>query len=186
MRAAKTLIRLGECPGWSESSLGAHAILLVLSWGGSFREDIHAHKAVVLIHPSVICLIDFVHELHMKFSYSRNFKTLASICGCAGRFVSGLVGNARRHVLSCRAHMFSHSFNKSNMILCTHITDTYPYLLKYRNTSRTGHFSAAKNNHFLRKHFWHFSLIWVCKIWASVHWQSKWFKNAYHLCFFFS
>ena len=24
------------CPGWSESSLGAHAILLVLSWGGSF------------------------------------------------------------------------------------------------------------------------------------------------------
>ena len=28
----KTLIRLG----WSESSLGAHIILLVLSWGGSF------------------------------------------------------------------------------------------------------------------------------------------------------
>ena len=35
MRTAKTLIRLGGCPGWSESSLGAHAILLVLSWGGS-------------------------------------------------------------------------------------------------------------------------------------------------------
>ena len=34
--------------------------------------------------------------------YSRNFKTLASFCGCAGRFVSGLVGNSRRHVLSCR------------------------------------------------------------------------------------
>ena len=28
---AETLIRLGRCPGWSESSLGAHAILLVLS-----------------------------------------------------------------------------------------------------------------------------------------------------------
>ena len=28
--------KLGRCPGWSESSLGAHAILLVLSWGGSF------------------------------------------------------------------------------------------------------------------------------------------------------
>ena len=28
---ADTLIRLGGCPGWSESSLGAHAILLVLS-----------------------------------------------------------------------------------------------------------------------------------------------------------
>ena len=34
--------------------------------------------------------------------YSRNFKTLASFCGCAGRFVSGLVGNSPRHVLSCR------------------------------------------------------------------------------------
>ena len=33
---AKTLIRLGGCPGWSQSSLGAHAILLVLSWGGSY------------------------------------------------------------------------------------------------------------------------------------------------------
>ena len=30
------LIRLGRCPGWSESPLGAHAILLVLSWGGSY------------------------------------------------------------------------------------------------------------------------------------------------------
>ena len=34
--------------------------------------------------------------------YSRNFKNLAGFCGCAGRFVSGLVGNSRRHVLSCR------------------------------------------------------------------------------------
>ena len=36
VRTAKTQIRLGGCPGWSESSLGAHAILLVLSWGGPF------------------------------------------------------------------------------------------------------------------------------------------------------
>ena len=35
MRTAKTLIRLGGCPGWSDSSLGTHATLLVLSWGGS-------------------------------------------------------------------------------------------------------------------------------------------------------
>ena len=27
--------RLNGCPGWSESSLGTHAILLVLSWGSS-------------------------------------------------------------------------------------------------------------------------------------------------------
>ena len=36
MRTVKTLIRLGGCPGWSESSLGARASLLVLSWGGSY------------------------------------------------------------------------------------------------------------------------------------------------------
>ena len=35
-RTANTLIRLGGCPSWSESSLGAQIILLVLSWGGSF------------------------------------------------------------------------------------------------------------------------------------------------------
>ena len=35
MRTAKTLIRLGRCPGWSQSSLGAHVILLVLSCHGS-------------------------------------------------------------------------------------------------------------------------------------------------------
>ena len=35
MRKARTLIRLGGCPGWSKSSLGVHGILLGLSWGGS-------------------------------------------------------------------------------------------------------------------------------------------------------
>ena len=35
-RTAKTLIRLDGCPFWSESSLGWHVILLVLSWGGSY------------------------------------------------------------------------------------------------------------------------------------------------------
>ena len=31
--------------------------------------------------------------------------TLASFCGCEGRFVSCLVGKSRRHVLSCRGSM---------------------------------------------------------------------------------
>ena len=35
MRTAKTLIGLGGCPGRSRCSLGAHAILLVLSGGSS-------------------------------------------------------------------------------------------------------------------------------------------------------
>ena len=35
-RTAKTLIRLGGCPGWSESSLGAYAILLVCAGSNHF------------------------------------------------------------------------------------------------------------------------------------------------------
>ena len=35
-RTAKTLIRLGGCAGWSESSLDARVIMFVLSCGGSF------------------------------------------------------------------------------------------------------------------------------------------------------
>ena len=36
MQTAKSLIRLGRCPGWSESSLGVKIILFVLSCCGSF------------------------------------------------------------------------------------------------------------------------------------------------------
>ena len=36
LSAQRRLIRLSGCPGWSKSSLGAHATLLVLSWGGSY------------------------------------------------------------------------------------------------------------------------------------------------------
>ena len=35
LSAQRRLIILGRCPGWSESSLGAQIILLVLSWDGS-------------------------------------------------------------------------------------------------------------------------------------------------------
>ena len=44
-RAAKTLIRLGWCPGWSESSLGAQVILLVLSCGGSYMSHVTTKPA---------------------------------------------------------------------------------------------------------------------------------------------
>ena len=36
MRTIKALIRMGGCQGWYESSLGAHLILLFLSWDGSY------------------------------------------------------------------------------------------------------------------------------------------------------
>ena len=41
LSAKRRLIRLGACPGWSESSLGAHAILLVLSWGGPYFHSLN-------------------------------------------------------------------------------------------------------------------------------------------------
>ena len=42
-RTVKTLIRMGGCPGWSESSLGANIILLVLSWSSSFIVCLFCH-----------------------------------------------------------------------------------------------------------------------------------------------
>ena len=39
MRTVTTLIRLSGRPGWSESSLGANVILLVLSRGGSYEQE---------------------------------------------------------------------------------------------------------------------------------------------------
>ena len=47
------------------------------------------------------CLL--LRKYNISRFYSRNFKTLASFCGCASQFVSGLVGNSQRHVLSCRS-----------------------------------------------------------------------------------
>ena len=57
---AKTLIRLGGCPGWSESSLDAHAILLVLSWGGSYLFH-HLNFHLVNLSPQQLRELGFRH-----------------------------------------------------------------------------------------------------------------------------
>ena len=44
LSAQRRLIRLGECPGWSESSLDAQVIWLVLSCCGSCIYDMHVYK----------------------------------------------------------------------------------------------------------------------------------------------
>ena len=46
---AKPLIRLGGYLGWSESSLGVKAILLVLWWGGSFEVVCRAPGTVLIM-----------------------------------------------------------------------------------------------------------------------------------------
>ena len=43
--------RLGGYPGWSESSLGAHALVLVLSWFGSFL-----HVSYLILLDLTICV----------------------------------------------------------------------------------------------------------------------------------
>ena len=71
MRTAKTLIRLGECPGWSESSLGAHAILLVLSWGSSFVRCFAKKKGLTY---NSKCLLHQIFEEFCKWYQSTKIK----------------------------------------------------------------------------------------------------------------
>ena len=74
-RTAKTLIRLGGCPGWSESSLGAHVILLVLSCGGSFDKT----KKAWTNHPFSTTMSKKIKPTRAKLSReirNQNFKNL--------------------------------------------------------------------------------------------------------------
>ena len=75
---AKTQISLGIRPVWSESSLGAHAILLVLSWGCSFTHDIgkmHQTKKsntqksalIILNFNNVILPYTYVQKMQMEW-----------------------------------------------------------------------------------------------------------------------
>ena len=69
---AKTLIRLGGCPGWSESSLGAKIILLVLSCCGSnltfHALSIGRHtNCFPLIHVLIISDGNSRRRLHFTF-----------------------------------------------------------------------------------------------------------------------
>ena len=71
MQAAKTLIRLGVCPSSSETLLGANAILLVLSRGGSFMPYAKKKDADQTVH-QCLCKIS-VKPVDASF---QNFKTL--------------------------------------------------------------------------------------------------------------
>ena len=63
LSSQKRLIRLGGCPGWSESSLGTHAIFLVLSCSNSFflKKKVLITERIFL--PCIFQLLDlFVNE----------------------------------------------------------------------------------------------------------------------------
>ena len=69
-----------------------------MSYANNKGADQPAHPRS-LISAFVVRSLD---NIISRVSRSENFKILASFSDCAGRFVSGLVGNPRRHVLSCR------------------------------------------------------------------------------------
>ena len=55
-------------------------------------------------------LLFALRKYNISRFYSRNFKTLASFCGCAGRFVSWLVvGDSRRHFFSWGGSVYNRS-----------------------------------------------------------------------------
>ena len=75
-----------------------HEKMCLMSYANNKGADQPAHPRSLISAFVVRCLGSIISLV----SISEIFKTLASFCGCAGRFVSGLVGSSRRHVLSCR------------------------------------------------------------------------------------
>ena len=72
-RTSKTLIRLGGCPGWSESSLGTQVILLVLSLGGSKCFFLESKYAAHIHSSHFFFFFTFRIEPNMKsFSHANN------------------------------------------------------------------------------------------------------------------
>ena len=83
-RTTKTLIRLGRHPSWSESSLGAHATLLVLSWGGS-----NSSTSVSLF--TLFCLFRRPPAVTVVWKYGRSQTVLLARVGmcCLNAATSG-------------------------------------------------------------------------------------------------
>ena len=78
-----------------------HEKTCLMSYANNKGADQPAHPRS-LINAFVVRCLDSIISLDSIGEISR----LASFCGCAGRFVSGLVGNSRRQVFSCRRLIF--------------------------------------------------------------------------------
>ena len=76
MRTAKTLIRLGGCPGWSEASLGAQINLLVLLCSGSYSNRIKQFYADWIIVNVFFELFVFLRQLFRNHSLAQWFEHL--------------------------------------------------------------------------------------------------------------
>ena len=109
---------LGGCPGWSETHWAHRSFCwfyhAATIWAGPWENVSYViceqqRWMRRLTWAFVVRCLDSIISLRF---YSRNFKTLASFCGCGGRFESGLVGNSQRHVLSCCGSFIIKTFNE--------------------------------------------------------------------------
>ena len=74
LSAQRRLIRLGGCQDWSKSSLGAHAILLVLSWGGSNVFVKHYAPNRMLAHKDNTRRVNINILLNLAISWSSHLQ----------------------------------------------------------------------------------------------------------------
>ena len=110
--AQRRLIRLDGCLGWSESSLDAHAILLVLSWGGWIIRL--TYETSKLVFPLGIDIFN-----KTLYSFLSNNKTPIHAWS---RFLCGLGSRRLNH----DGDMFSY-YKMSMLLRCIHAIEQYVF-----------------------------------------------------------
>ena len=96
LELAKLTLQTFIRPCRTDRNEPGHEKMCLMSYANNKGADQPAHPLSLIsafVVYSIISL-DSIAEI------SRFYK-VASFCGCTGRFVSGLYGNSRRHVLSC-------------------------------------------------------------------------------------
>ena len=77
-----------------------HEKMCIMSFANNNGADQPAHPRSLISAFGVHCLDSII-----SLDSIAEISSPPSFCGCAGRFVSGLVGNCRRHILSCRCSL---------------------------------------------------------------------------------
>ena len=85
-----------------------HEKMCLMSYANNKGADQPAHLHSLISAFVVRCLYSII-----ALDSIAEISTLASFCGCAGRFMYGLVGNSRRHFLSCRGSLASETISSA-------------------------------------------------------------------------
>ena len=132
MQTGKTLIRLGGCPGWSESSLGAHATLLVLSWGSSNTVRRSPGSATIRIMSCLQTLSNLNWSITIKLkAYAHAFFVLAYPHTCDTALIFRELPEMRRKISSKTYHFLPKFWNLPDVPeKCSYIFYTFFINLK--------------------------------------------------------